>query len=152
MDKFSSYREALLEATSERDFERVSSAFSDSLLEESGFPNEYLEFLVEILSDSIFYSKEGAFHFLAVIGVDTDIMTPIQLNAISNAIVENFINYEDEMLCITSCDFIARYYPHDEAERLLFRLKSIEEKKPEKGFANDGLRILQNERNRSRSD
>lgn len=151
MDKFSSYRKVLLETSNEREFEKVSSLFSDDLLEEDGFPNEYLEFLIEIISDPSFYSKEGAFHFLAVVGVDTDIMTHEQLNAISDAILGNFINYEDEMLCITSCDFIARYYSHDEAERILLKLKSIEDQKSEKGFADDGLRILQNERERSRS-
>ena len=149
MEKFSSYREALLEATSEREFERISKLFSDDLLEVNGFPNEYLEFLIEVISEPSFYSKKGAFHFLAAIGVDTDIMTPAQLNAISDAILGNFINYEDEMICITSCDFIARYYPHDEAERILLKLKSIENQKSEKGCADDGLRIFQNEKERN---
>ncbi|MCO6427224.1 hypothetical protein [Nitrosomonas communis] len=42
-----------------------------------------------------------------------------------------------------------RYYPHEEAERILLRLKYIENEKKEKGFADDGLRILSNEKRRN---
>lgn len=132
----------LLEAKNEATYEKVSNLYSDGLLEYDGFPDEYLSFLVDILSESKFYSKDGAFHFLAIIGVDTDIMSPDQLKSISDAITSNFIYYDDEMLCLTACDFIARYYPNKEAKKILLRLKEIENDKTEKGFADDGLRIL----------
>lgn len=132
----------LLESKNEATFEKVANQFSDRLLNHVGFPIEYSNFLIDILSEPKFYAKEGAFHFLAIVGVDTDIMSSVQLKNISDAIESNFINYNDEMLCLTACDFIARYYPNVEARRILLRLKQIEGGKAEKGFVDDGLRIL----------
>lgn len=142
----------LLEAKDEADYEKASNLYSDDILEYENFPDEYLAFLIEILTKPEFYAQQGAYHFLAIIGADTDIMSAIQLENISDAIIGNYVNYVDEMLCLTVCDFIARYYPHEEAERILLHLKHIENQKEEKGFANDGLRILSNERQRSESN
>lgn len=144
MQKIKQYREALLSAKDESTYEQIANLFSDGLLEYSDFPNEYLDFLIEILSDVQHYTTQGSYYLLAIIGVDTYIMTPSQLAAISEAITNNFINYDDEMLCLTACDFIARYYPASDAEKNLLELKRLEQGKVEKGFADDGLRTLRN--------
>lgn len=152
MDKINTFRKMLLEAKSESAYQKVSNLYSDDILEYKKFPDEYLAFLIEILTKHQFYTKRGAFHFLAIIGIETDIMSTAQLKNISDAIIDNYVNYADEMLCLTACDFIARYYPHEEAERILLRLKHIENEKEEKGFADDGLRILSNEKRRTESN
>ena len=149
MDKINSYRKMLLEAKSESAFQKVSNLYSDDILEYKTFPDEYLAFLIEILTKPQFYTKQGVFRFLAIIGIETDIMSTAQLKNISDAIIDSYVNYADGMLCLTACDFIARYYPHEEAERILLRLKYMENEKEEKGFADDGLRILRNERQKT---
>lgn len=152
MDKINTFRKMLLEAKSESAYQKISNLYSDDILEYKNFPDEYLAFLIEILTKHRFYTKRGAFHFLAIIGIETDIMSTAQLKNISDAIIDKYVNYADEMLCLTACDFIARYYPHEEAERILLRLKYIENEKEEKGFADDGLRILSNEKRRTESN
>jgi len=149
MNKLDSYKKMLLEAKTESVFEKVSNLYSDDILEYSGFPNEHLDFLLDVLSESQFYTKKGAFHFLAILGVDTDIMSQAQLKKISDEIKNNYINYSDEMLCLTSCDFIARYYPAEEAKLILLELQNIEKNKSMSGYADDGLRIIDNEEKRS---
>lgn len=136
----------LLDSNEEREFEKIANLYSNDILDFAEFPNDYCDFLVDILSDKRIYTKTGAHYFLALLGADTDIMSGEQLKSISQVITENFAYYVDEMLCLTSCDFIARYYQKDYAESILNQLKRIEEKKSEKGFADDGLRILRNER------
>lgn len=141
-NEIDSFSKMLLEAKNEAACEKIADLYSDGILEYKNFPDEYLDFIVSILSESNFYSKEGVFHFLATLGMETDIMSTTQLKSISDAITSNFINYDDEMLCLTACDFIARYYPNKEAKKILLRLKEIESDKTEKGFADDGLRTL----------
>ena len=150
MDKISTFREKLTESKNELDIEEVADQYSDGIADYGDFPDEYAAFLFEILSVPLFYTKPGIYKFLSIVGVDTDIMSSKQLRNISDAIIDNYINYNDEILCITACDFIARYYPHKEAEEILLRLKHIEDNKVEKGFADDGLRILINEAKRNR--
>jgi hypothetical protein len=152
MSNLEKYAKTLLGADRESIFERVSNQYSDDLLDFGNFQEDYLDFLVSIYSKPEFFLKKGAYHFLAVVGVDTDIMSAEQLKTIAKALIENFIDYEDEMLCLTTCDFIARYYPFDEAKKILLMLKEIEKGKKEQGFANDGLRILNNERIRAEKE
>lgn len=152
MKKLEMYKKVLLEADNEAIFEKVSNQYSDDLLEFDEFQIDYFNFLIEIHSQPKYYCQKGLFHFLAIIGVDTDIMSAEQLKAISDSITNNFIYYEDEMLCITACDFIARYYRYEDAKEILLNLKRLEKKKSEKGFADDGLRILNNERRRANKE
>ena len=142
-------KQAFSFAKNRSDFEAASNGLSESILDENGFTDEHLKIVTYVLSDNSVYSKDGAFYILAILGVDTDIMTKSQLDAVAEAIVSNFEHYDDEMLCITACDFLARYYPVDDAERYLLRIKSVEQKKSEGGFANDGLITLKKERARA---
>lgn len=151
MNMISEYFERVSNAQKESEVKKVANEFSDDILEYESFPEDYSELLIQILSSNECISKKGAFHFLVLIGADTDIMTPKQLDSIATTIVSNYINYEDDMLCLTSCDFIARYYPYSSAKSYLSKLKEIESSKSQKGFADDGIRILENEIKRSES-
>lgn len=137
-------------AKSRTDFEVAANGLSESILDENGFTDDHLGVVTYVLSDSSVYSKDGAFYVLAILGVDTDIMTKTHLDSIAETIVENFEYYDDEMLCLTACDFLARYYPYDKAEGYLLRVKAVEQKKSEGGFANDGLITLKKERARAK--
>ena len=143
MKELEQLRKMLLESHKTSTYSKVANLFSDGMLEYKGFPDEYLSFLIEVLSDETFYSKRGVFHFLAIIGVDADIMTKEQLKTISDTITDNFINYEDDMLCLTACDFIAHYYPYEDAKKILLNIKEIEIDKTEQGYALDGLKTLE---------
>lgn len=142
MNKLESYKAILLEAENEEIYEDVSHLYSDDILEFGKFPDDYSDFLIEILSNPLFFASKGAYHFLAIVGVDAEIMNSTQLKGISRAIQNNFVKYIDEMLCLTAVDFIARYYPKSEAEKLLASIKKIENEKSIKGFAEEGFRIL----------
>lgn len=133
-------------------FQKVADDYEDDILSFCSYPDNYIDFFLKLMSDSRFYTKQGLWQFLLMIGVDVEIMPTEQTKAIAKVLTENFIHYEDEMLCLTTCDFIARYYPFDEAEKILLMLKEIEKGKKEQGFANDGLRILNNERIRAEKE
>ncbi len=143
MEELDLFRQTLLESKKESTFRKVANSFSEHILDYDHFPEEYLKFLVELLSNVEFYVEKGVFHFLAMIGVDTDIMSASQLKTISDTITENFINYKDDMLCLTSCDFFAHYYPYEEAKKILLSIKEVENNKAEQGYAEDGLRTLE---------
>ncbi len=142
MKELNSYRKMLCESIKTSTYLKVANLFADGMLEYKGWPAEYLKFLIELLSEPKFYVEKGVFHFLAIIGVDTDVMSTEQLKTISDTIIDNFANCEDDMLCLTACDFIAHYYPYNEAKKILTRIKEIEKNKAEKGYAEDGLRTL----------
>lgn len=141
-EKFSEYKSGILRSASEAEVEKIAKLFSNDLLEYEPFPDDYLDFFVDILSNNKYFRKKGIFYFVALLGVDAEIMSAKQLISISNSIVDNFQYYEDEMLCLTSCDFIAYYYPKKEAKKILIKLKKIEANKSLKGYADDGLKTL----------
>jgi hypothetical protein len=143
MKELKLFRKMLSESQKTSTYSKVANLFSEGMLEYEGFPDEYLGFLIDLLSNETFYSNSGVFHFLALIGVDTDIMTKEQLKTISDTIIDNFVNYEDDMLCLTACDFIAQYYPYEDAKKILLNIKEIEKGKTEQGYALDGLKTLE---------
>ena len=131
-------------------FQRIADSYEDDLLEFNDFPEEYLSFLLRLLSEEQFFKKPGLWNFMIVIGTEYHKLSSIQYKKIADCILDNYIKYQDEDLNLAVCDFIARNYTHKKAKKLLLSLKIIEKGKVEKGFADDGLRILNNEIERSK--
>ena len=144
MGKIAIYRQLLMSAEKESVIKDISHEYSEDILDYENFPEEYLEFLVEILSTKELYMKDGIYHFLVLVGTDTDIMTEEQLERIVLAIKSNYHNYLNKMLCFTVCDFIAYYYPEDPARKVLKYMVSLETEKPEelRCYAQEGLNII----------
>lgn len=135
---------------SESVIQQLADSYEDDLLEFDDFPEEYLDFLLRLLSEEQFFKKPGLWNFMIVIGTEYHKLSSIQYKKISDCILDNYIHYHDEDLSLAVCDFIARNYEHKKAEELLLSLRKIEKVKDEKGFADDGLRILKNEIERSK--
>ena len=139
------------EKKAESVFQKVADAFEDDLLNYDFFPVDHFEFVIDLLSDERFYKKPGVWNFLLVIGTEGHRLTSKHYEEISCAIVRNYKYYENEDLCLSVCDFIARNYEFKTAETLLLSLVEEEKGMIEKGFAHDGLRILALEKKRSNS-
>ena len=137
---------------SERVFQEIAERYELDLLEYDDFPDDYFDFFLRLLSEERFFQKPGVWGFLLVYGTESHRLSPDHYEKIADRIIDNFVHYLDEDLCLAACDFIARNYEHKRAEKLLLRLKEIEKRKVEKGFADDGLRILGNEKRRSQSN
>ena len=147
-----SYKEELLNSPSKKSenvYQRVADAFEDDLLEFDDFPPKYFDFVLELLSDKDFYSKPGLWNFLLVIGTESHKLERSHYEKLSNTISESYGEYIDEDLCLAVCDFIARNYDYEEAKKLLLSLADKEKDMSESGFAFDGLRILELEKQRA---
>lgn len=152
--KIASYSTLLLEAKPERSegvFSRTADSFEDDLLEFDEFPAEYFAFVLALLSDNRFYSRPGLWNFFLVLGTEKQKLSNTHRHALAQAITDNYPSYENEDLCLAVCDFIARNYEAKWALDLLNRLKDLEANKPTslRGFANEGLTILEREVARS---
>jgi hypothetical protein len=132
--------------------QRVADSFEDDLLEVDSFPEDYFTFFLRLLSEEQFFNKPGVWNFLLVMGTESHKLSTDHYNKIADCILNNFAHYQDEDLNLAVCDFIARNYDHKLAEKILLTLKEIEKEKKEKGFADDGLRILSNEKKRDESN
>lgn len=132
------------EENSEMTFELVADRYEDDLLEFDEYPKEYFQFFLDLLSENEIYSKRGLWSFFLVVGTESYKLTSEAKATISATLIDNYFLYEDKMLCLTICDFVARNYDYYEAERILLKLKSIEQGKKLKGLADDGLHTLHN--------
>jgi hypothetical protein len=144
----SKYENKLLNCSlkkSESIYQKVADNYEDDLLDFDDYPKEYFDFFLRLLSEHQFYSKPGLWNFLLIISTESHKLSGEAYKAISGCIIDNYSKYEDEDLCLAVCDFIARNYEYIEAEKLLLKLKKLEQNKTEKGFADDGLRILNSE-------
>ena len=125
-------------------------------LDFEGFPDDYFEFIVNLLSDSRFYSRPGVWNFLLVLGTEYHKLKSHHYEKLAEVIIEHYKNYQNEDLCLAVCDFIARNYNLSEAGLIFDRLESIEKLKSADlhGFVADGLRIMlaEDERRRNKSE
>ena len=149
LDEYESKLLSCSPTKSESVFQKIADNYEDDLLEFDDYPEEYFNFFIKLLSERQFYAKPGLWNFLLVVGTESHKLSSEAYQTISNCIIDNYSEYEDEDLCLAVCDFIARNYEHTQAEKVLLELKSLEQLKAEKGFADDGLRILNNERTRA---
>ncbi len=134
---------------SESVYRKVSYCFEDDLLNFDDMPAEHMNFLLEVLRNEAIYSKTGVWLFLLGMSSESHRLNENDYSKISKCITENFVNYTDEQLCLTACDFIARNYEYNKAKKILLELKKIEEHKEESGFALDGLITLEKEKVRN---
>lgn len=130
---------------SEAVFQKAADSYEDELLEYDDFPEPYFLFFLKLLSEQKFFDKPGLWNFLLVISTESHKLSSEHYSRIADAILNNYVFYEDEDLCLAVCDFVARNYDHNTARGILDKLREIENEKSEKGFADDGLRILANE-------
>lgn len=137
---------------SENIFQKISYTYEFDLLEYRDIPDDYFDFFLRLLSEEKFFRKPGVWNFVLVFGTEGHKLTVDHYDKIANTIVNNFAHYSDENLCLAVCEFIAYNYEHKRAEKLLLKLKKIEKKKIEKGFADEGLYLLSNEIRRSQSN
>ena len=147
-----SYKTTLLNAEIkklESVFQKIADDFEDDLLNFDNFPYEHFAFIIQLLSDARFYKKPGVWNFLLVIGTEGHKLTDKNYKELSRAITENYEDYTNEDLCLSVCDFIARNYEYETAKNLLLLLVKKEARMEEKGFAYDGLRILELEKQRN---
>ena len=137
---------------SESVFQKIADSYENDLLKFDIFPDDHFNFFLRLLSEKQFYSKPGLWNFLLVVGTEKHKLSSIHYNRIADSILCNYLHYQDENLCLAVCDFIARNFEQNEAEKLLLKLKEIDAQKAMQGFANDGLRILSNEKKRIKYD
>lgn len=127
--------------TCEQAFWRNSRRFEDGLLGFKGFPEEYFNFLIELISDSNYYEKKGVWYFLLAITSERHRLNTDHMERLKEVFVENYDRYLDEMLCHMVCDFVARMYEGNEAMDILEQLSKAEAGKDKK-YAWVGLEIL----------
>ena len=132
-------------------FQKIADRYEDDLLEFDEYPEDYFHFFLKLLCEERFFEKPGLWNFLLVLSTESHKLSMEHYNKIADCIVDNYLKYNDADLCLSVCDFIARNYESKFAERLLLGLKDIEKQKIKAGFADDGLRILQNEIERSKA-
>lgn len=153
--KIADYVSSLLDAKPEKCegvFSRAADRFENDLLEFDEFPPEYFAFVMALLSEESFFSRAGVWNFLLVLSTEKEKLLDPHYRALAQAISANYPVYSNEDLCLAVCDFIARNYEARLARELLNRLKQLEAAKLPKlrGFADEGLRILEREIARAR--
>lgn len=111
---------------SDRVFESVLDELEDALLSEERFSEGHFDALCEVLQDESLFSKPGAWRVPMSIYHDRDKLTEQQTADLFAAIVENYHRYQDEELCLTAADLIARAYPVDAAIEGLRQMASVE--------------------------
>lgn len=126
---------------------KIADSFEDDLMEFEGFPQEHFDFVKSLLSTPTLYSKPGIWNFLMVLSSGRHRLTSNNFRQLSDIFIGNYSFYEDEDLCLATCDFIARNFPSHEAGLLLKKLKALEIGKPLefRGAADEGLIILNND-------
>ena len=144
------YETAILtcnDGDSDRVFEEVADQFAFDLIGMNKLPDDYFNLVLNAVSDSRFYGKKGVWKILLALGTENDNVTEQHYNQLSDQIISNYRKYNDEMLCLTVCDFIARNYCLTRARAIFDLLDDIENQKPPelRGFVQDGRRIMLNE-------
>jgi len=147
IEKLDKYKQMLLSCSvnnCELIYEQVADCYENDLIEFGDYPEEYLQFFLDLLGEPEIYNKQGLWAFFLVVGTESHKLTYEAKAAIARALVANYPQYEDSTLCLSACDFIARYYDYCESEKILRTLDDIEHGKSLKGFAKDGLHTLYN--------
>ena len=152
----SKYKDELLscsKAQCESVFSKIADRYEDDLLDFDGFPDDYFEFIVQLLSDNKFYSKPGVWNFLLVLGTEFHKLKSHHYEKLAEVIIAHYQNYQNEDLCLAVCDFFARNYTLTEACLIFDRLEAIEKSKSINlhGFVADGRRIMLAEDERRRN-
>jgi hypothetical protein len=146
-ERLMTYADKILHADAQRSESVCSKAadqFEDDLLEFDEFPDEYLKFVVQLLSRSNFYCKPGIWNFLLVLSTESHRLQPCHYEQLKITFLENYHHYSDQDLCLAVCDFIARNYSEGSARSQLNALAKVELEKAEalQGFAEDGMQTV----------
>lgn len=154
MKKIAEYSQQILNAPIEKSESVLSGtadSFEDDLLSFHDFPDEYFDFALTLLSEEGFFARPGVWNFLLVLSTEKGKLSDVHYAQLADTVSQHYRSYANKDLCLAVCDFVARNYPHDRARELLEQLKRIEKEKPEelRGFADDGLQILEREIERS---
>lgn len=141
------------EKRAESVYQKVADSFEDDLLDFDDFPDGYFEFVVKLLSEESFYLKPGLWNFLMVLGAEKQKMKRFHYESLGRIFIDHYRFYLDEDLCLAVCDFVARNYEEVCARFILDKLKAIEVEKDDnlRGFAADGIRILERKLERNKS-
>ena len=147
MNHLQSYEEILMNSDpqkSEGVFQKTIDEFEDDLLNYSALPEEHFRFVLKLLSDKRFYSRPGLWNLLAALGTESHKLESCHYQGIANALLSHYVDYFNDDLCLSVCDFVARNYPFDTAQSILDSLENLEMRKPLelRGFAKDGRRIM----------
>lgn len=123
---------------------RLADKFEDDLLDYGDFPEAYLNFFLELLSDKQYYDQPGIWNFVLAVNNARDALSSEQYERITNTFVANFEYYSDTDLCLAVCDFVARNLEPSKAAELLKKLKQQELKKSAdlQGYVDQGFFIL----------
>lgn len=147
LDEFTESIERLTLKHSESVCSKIADQFEDDLMELEGMPYGPFEFIKQLLSKSSLYRQAGVWNFLMVLNAGRHRLKKEHFDQLSEVFLNNYALYANTDLCLAVCDFIARSFPSSEAQKLLIRLRKLENQKPNSlhGFADEGLRILERE-------
>lgn len=110
------------DAEAERVFREQADLLEDQLLGVARVPEEFVELLVELLSEPRFSTKKGAWNFVVRLASDLAKFDSAQRTRLLEAIVLGFQSYSDVRMQLTTADLIARGFPPDVAVEALARL------------------------------
>ncbi len=80
--------------------------FENELLKYDGFPSEYLQFINTIFSNEKLFNLKDTWKFIH--SIDTEDLKSDQVIEVVQTLTKNYPNYRNEMLCVVTCDYIAR--------------------------------------------
>lgn len=140
------------ERSSESVYSKIADSFEDDLLDFEHFPEEYFQFAEKLFSEEVFYRKPGLWNLLLALSTESHKLQQDHYERLLRTFVNFYPRYENGDLCLAVCDFVARNVPEKVARKTLNALKHCETEKPLalRGFADDGLRILELEVERNR--
>lgn len=89
--------------------------YENAVLSSSIFPHECFNIIIEILSNSDIFQKNGIEIFISKIYTDIDKLSEEQRQTLLNVIRENYSQYKNIKLCWHLGDLIARRYDPEQA-------------------------------------
>jgi hypothetical protein len=118
--------------------------FEDDLIEYDMLPDTHFVFFLTLLSNAQYYNKQGIWRFVSAVGITRETWSTAQRDDIIAVLVDNYEKYSNKMLCLSVCDFVARYFDPAIAADVLKKFKLREQKKEInlQGFADEGFFIL----------
>jgi len=120
-------RRGLIDAdhkASDAAFKRGIGEIEERMLSVRSYSESLVEFYTEALSNAALTRKPGAWRMLVSLYTDKNKLTSEAVRVLVDAIVDSYGGYEDERLCLTASDFVARVPPPDSAIAALKRMSS----------------------------
>jgi hypothetical protein len=88
---------------------------TEVLTAEKGMPKPNFDLLIEILSVKKLYEKPGMEDFMVGMAADTHWLSNGQKDAMYDAMLSSYSEYDREEFCWVICDFVARQFSFDRA-------------------------------------